>query len=462
MLTVRTLNRVLANVPDYKFFHTVLEMDENSRKLAAEHSDLVTLFEAGKTRNGHPILCLKIGSGSKNALMLGCPHPNEPIGAMMLEYFTRALVEDANLRNELDYTWYIIKAWDADGTMMNEGWFRGPFTLYHYARNFYRPPGKQQVDWTFPIEYKNINFNDPIPETQAVMRLIEETKPVLNYTLHNAGFGGVYFYISRPAEEIYDALRGAAGRQDIPLHLGEPEAPFITEFNPAIFRGLGISEMYDYFEQYGVEHPEVLCDTGTCSSEYADKISGTFTLLTELPYFYDKRIKDLSSSDMVRKDVVLMKLDDSEKANNFIKSTLNSVEGYLSTNNPFKNALDAFMLYEEGNDATRKMVNENPEFSELATEAEKFDNLLVAKFYKLLSYGLLVRASEHEINQMDKTGEVNVEKRTALCESMRVSEAELKELSDYLEQEICYEVVPIQKLIRIQLETGLITADYLG
>ncbi len=35
MLTVRTLNRIIANVPDYKVFNTVAEMDANSKQLAA-------------------------------------------------------------------------------------------------------------------------------------------------------------------------------------------------------------------------------------------------------------------------------------------------------------------------------------------------------------------------------------------------------------------------------------------
>ena len=39
------------------------------------------------------------------------PHPNEPIGAMMLEYFTRELAENKELREKLDYTWYIVKSW---------------------------------------------------------------------------------------------------------------------------------------------------------------------------------------------------------------------------------------------------------------------------------------------------------------------------------------------------------------
>jgi hypothetical protein len=460
MLSVSTLNRILANVPDYKVFHTVAEMDENSRKLAAENPGLVSIFEIGKTSKGYPLYCLKIGSGNKNALLMGCPHPNEPIGAMMLEYFTNALVKDEELRKELDYTWYIIKSWDADGTMLNEGWFKGPFTLYNYARNFYRPPGKQQVDWTFPIDHKNLHFHTPISETEAVMRLIEEIRPIFNYSLHNAGFGGVYFYISHPADEIYDALRGTAGKQCIPLNLGEPEAPYLHAYSPAIYQGLGISATYDYLEKYGAEHPEILCDTGTCSADFANNLCNTFTLLTELPYFYDKRVDDLSASDMIRKDAVLANLETSEKANKFIVSTLETVKDWISSENPFKRTLDAFLLYEEGNDATRKMVSENPEYAKISSVAEKFDNLLISRFYKMLSFGLLVRANEYELQKMKETGLEDTQRQGAFTHALEISEAELKALCAYLEEQIHYEVVPIQKLVRIQLESGLITADY--
>ena len=102
--------RLIENIPDFKEFLTVDEMDENSKKLAAEYPDKVSVFQAGTSRKGHPIYCLKIGSGSRNAFMFGCPHPNEPMGAMMLEYFSRAIAEDDKLREELDYTWYLIKS----------------------------------------------------------------------------------------------------------------------------------------------------------------------------------------------------------------------------------------------------------------------------------------------------------------------------------------------------------------
>jgi hypothetical protein len=462
MLTVSTLNRILANVPDYKVFHTVAEMDENSRKLASENPGLVSLFEIGKTSKGYPLYCLKIGSGSRNALLMGCPHPNEPIGAMLLEYFSQALVEDQALREELDYTWYIIKSWDADGTMLNEGWFKGPFTLYHYARNFYRPPGTQMVDYTFPVDYKKFHFRETIPETAAVMRLIEEIRPVFNYSLHNAGFGGVYFYISRPAEEIYDALRGAAGRQHVPLHLGEPESPYGHAFSPAVYQLMGIAEEYDYYEKYGVENPELLVPTGAGSSEFAGELCNTFTLLTELPYFYDKRIDDLSPSELTRRDAVLANLDASDEADKVIVGIMDGVRDWVSSENPFLLALDAFLSYAAGNGSMRKMVKEKPEYAEIATVAEKFDNLLISKFYKMLSFGLLVRAHEYELQKLQRTGTMDAQIQAAFRHAMNISEIELNQRCAYLEERIDYQVIPIQKLIRIQLESGLVTADYLG
>ena len=127
--------QLIDEIPAYDHFMTVDEMDASTLKLAEEYPDLVTVTQEGTSRSGHPIYCLKIGDGPKNAFMFGCPHPNEPMGAMMLEYFSRRLCEDEALRKELGYTWYLIKSIDVDGTQLNEGWFKGPFTITNYAKN---------------------------------------------------------------------------------------------------------------------------------------------------------------------------------------------------------------------------------------------------------------------------------------------------------------------------------------
>ena len=80
------IKEVIKNVPDYEFFKTVDELNESSRKLAERFPDLVKFYQIGESMAGDPIYCLKIGNGSKAVLMYGFPHPNEPIGSMMLEY----------------------------------------------------------------------------------------------------------------------------------------------------------------------------------------------------------------------------------------------------------------------------------------------------------------------------------------------------------------------------------------
>lgn len=49
------------------------------------------------------------------------------------------------------------------------------------------------MEWTFPVDYKELHFHDPLPETQALMNIIDEIKPEFMYSLHNAGFGGSFF-----------------------------------------------------------------------------------------------------------------------------------------------------------------------------------------------------------------------------------------------------------------------------
>ncbi|QUO30857.1 hypothetical protein KFE17_07975 [Faecalicatena sp. Marseille-Q4148] len=452
--------KLLEEIPDYKEFLTVEEMDESSKKLAEQYPECVSVFEIGKTREGRSLNCLKIGEGQHTALMFGCPHPNEPIGTMMLEYFTKSLAEQPELRKELDYTWYVVKAWDADGLKLNEKWLKGPYTLYNYSRNFFRPAGFKQVDWTFPIDYKELHFHDTIPETKAMMKLIDQIHPEFIYSLHNAGFGGVYWYLSKPTPEIYDEMREAANKVDVPLNLGEPEAPYCIEWSPAVYQSLGIRQDYDYMEQYGNVDMANAIKCGTCSADYGKEVCDAFTLLTELPYFYDKRIKDMSESDILRKDVVLEKLEWNEKSNQYITDTLKISQKYMDSENPFLLALLAFSENDSG-EATKRMIEENPEYHKMATVAEKFDNQLISKFYKLLSYGMLVRANESELDKMRKLGECDKEKESALLKAFAIAEEEHKKLAEQLEKEITYEVVPIRKLVSIQLECGILMAEYL-
>ena len=226
------IEALLQELPHIASFMSVREMDESSIALAKQYPDTVKLRKIGESRQGHPLYCLTIGCGKKKALMYGCPHPNEPIGCMMLEHLSHLLCTHEDWLKELDTTFYLVKVSDPDGLKLNEGWLKGPFTYANYAKHFFRPVSDQQVEWTFPLHYKNYHFNDSIPETKAIMKLMDEIRPDFVYSLHNSSFGGVYFYVNHANHAILDKLPLAAKRAGLPLHLGEPECAFSKVFAP--------------------------------------------------------------------------------------------------------------------------------------------------------------------------------------------------------------------------------------
>ena len=452
---------LIRNIPDYKVFLTVDELDAHSFALAKQYPDIVSIFPFGKTKENRDLFCLKIGSGSQNALMFGCPHPNEPIGTMMLEYFSEQLAKNKALRDELDYTWYIVKVWDADGLRLNEGWLKGPYTIRNYSRNFFRPAGFKQVDWTFPIDYKGYHFDAAVPETEAMMKLIDEIQPHFIYSLHNAGFGGVYWYMSRPLPELYDDLYAAANREQVPLNLGEPEVPYCKPLAPAIYPNLGTEQEIDYLESYGAKEIDKILKVGNCSESYARTKYRSFTLLTELPYFYDPRImqNDVPGT-MTRRASAEVSLDMEAKSNAYLRSALEDMKDEISADNPFRLAVDAFSENRR-DESTRKMIAENPEYNRTATVAEEFDNVLMSRFYKSLSYGMVIRMAEYELSRMQKVGEQDEKKEAHLKAWCKNAERQHSALMDTLEKELNYSVVPIRKLVSIQLACGLLVSDYL-
>jgi len=455
------IQAIIDNVPDYKGFLTVNEMDESTRQLAEEYPDIVTVFEAGKSREGQSILCIKIGDGPKNALCFACPHPNEPIGAMTMEYFTRALAQDGQLRTELGFTWYIIKCIDPDGVRLNEKWFKGPYNLYNYMRNYFRPIGYEQVEWTFPIDYKDLHFNSPLPETKALIQLILETRPEFMYSLHNAGFGGAFWYLTHDMPQLYEGLRNSALKQDVPLNLGEPEEPFITKFSPAIYKNMTIADAYDFIETYTGKKPNI--KNGTSSSDYASMISDCVTLLTELPYFYDPRVQDNSEGEWTRKETILQNIAMNQVHFSLLDELLNEVHSYISENNPFvKLVREVIQHVLDGSEAKINWTNSQPEFEKRAKVAEIFDNIQGAKFYNGLYLGLTVRTFEYELKRLEQEKSNDLEAIGKLKEMYKKGEKLLIEYCEQLESELQYTVIPIQKLVKIQLESGLMVADYVS
>jgi hypothetical protein len=445
--------QLMRDVPDYQTFLTVDELDESMHRLAKQFPQIVTLLPLGKSRQGSPITAMKIGNGSKVGLMFAMPHPNEPIGSMMLEFLTTRLAEDDELRTLLDFTWYIIKCIDIDGTRLNEGWFKGPFSLTHYARNFYRPPGRLQVEWSFPLDYKTLHFHQPLPETQALMKLIDDIQPDFIYSLHNSGFGGVYAYLTHDIPGFYPDFYRLVEEQKLPLHLGEAEVPYAKTFSKAIFEALHITAAYDFLEKNGVPDPATVMNSGAGSYDYASRFKQPYGIVCEMPYFYNSAITDTSPSDMIRRDAVMRSVEMTREHLAFFKKHYDQIKNSLTVPSPFRDSIEDQIKFHEGDlVAQENWAKNEPSLSAQATVAEKFDSLIAHRFYSLLSIGMFVRLIRTEM----QTGVSS----PALMDALQAVEAKFDSESALLEKELKYEVVPIQKLVRVQLGAGLLYAGY--
>jgi len=452
------VDRMIRDIPDYGEFLTVEELNQSSVELAHKYSSVVELSTIGQSRAGDPIQAIIIGKGKQTAFLFGTPHPNEPIGAMMIEFLSRKLAEDEEFREWTGFRWVLIKCADPDGTRLNEGWFKGPFTPLHYARNFYRPPHFQQVEWSFPVSYKKLKFTSPIPETEAIMNVINREKPAFMYSLHNAGFGGAYYYVNKPCEPLYERYRQVAIGQSIPLQLGEPEMPYAKQLSEAVYLMPSIKDSYDYLEEYTDKDPAELIKGGAGSTDYARRVMpDIFSLVCEVPYFYDPRIEDLNKSDVKRRDAVLGSVELSSKMFNFLQKEYEHVKNLLDSPSKFREAIEENLrVMPENLEAKRNWAESSEELNKLATVSQKFDNYVIRRFYGMLSFGMFIRMIDYQLQNVN-TGEG----KGKLEEVKLKVEKELEKHNEKLLKDLNYEVIPIRKLVAVQLGAALATVEYL-
>jgi hypothetical protein len=316
-----------------------------------------------------------------------------------------------------------------------------------------RPPSHQQIEWTFPINYKKLRFEEPLPETKALMKLIEDIRPDFVYSLHNAGFGGAYFYMSEAASPLYSAFYELVESQGLHLHLGEPEVVWVNQFADAIFQTPAITNAYDFLEEQGVD-PTKAITGGTSSFDYAKAYCDPFSLICEMPYFDTTAIHDTSPSDMVRRDAILKGVERTREGLSLIAELYDSVKDELIGPSAYEDAISSFLQsipqYLTGQEGWAKS---DPAAEETATVAQKLDNLFIRRFYMVfLLLGMAIR--------MIETQAANSGESKALTLALARAEAAFDKLHDELDGAIDYSVVPIRKLVAVQLGSALLAASY--
>ena len=289
--------------------------------------------------------------------------------------------------------WHFVPDADPDGTRLNEGWFDGPWTREHYARHFYRPAGDLQVEWTFPFKADDFEVDAPMPETVALMAAIDLVRPTVAASLHNGELGGAYFYTSVGAPlSYYERLGEICAEHSVPLHLGDPEAPFSEVLAPAVFSIPATQEIYDYVIEAGGDPSDII--SGGSSMEYALRHNDVFGVVVELPYWRDDRSADTTPdpSGKSLREVVLHGLDLEEDLN----ARLRDLYGLASPlqPSPFQEAINSFVnLQGDGMiDVQRHQAELNPEGDRPATVAEVFSIMDNVHMFRLRLGGMLLQA----------------------------------------------------------------------
>jgi hypothetical protein len=273
-----SFKRVTDLVPAYLELPTIDEMNARTAALQASHDPLVKIRRIGQSRDGEPIELISIGQGRRQALLVGTPHPNEPIGCLTIEFLVDRLLADQQLRDELDYTWHFIKSIEPDGLRLNEGWLKQPLDPGSYLENFYRPAFDEQADYTFPLVVPGYSFTKSSPENLAWQEAIRIVRPDLLVSLHNAEHGGVFYIVTRDLGELTAELARQPSQYSMPVdEFGEIFTEMIS-IAPGVFQAPDMSAIAAAGP--GPSH----YNAGDSSFGYTRSL-GTFGLAIELPYW---------------------------------------------------------------------------------------------------------------------------------------------------------------------------------
>ncbi len=434
------LSDLLPTIPDSHEFPTLDELHHSSVQLVEEFPQLARLQVIGASTEGRPIELLTIGHGKRMALFLGAPHPNEPIGVLTLEFLSRLFCERPDLREKLDCTFLIVKASDPDGLALNEGWFKGSFSALKYALNYYRPPQDEQVEWGFPIHYRTLHFTTPPAETQAVMRIMEQYRPDFLFSLHNASFCGVYFYVSRCLPTLFPQLHQLVADLALPLHNGEPEVPYIQPWDRAIYPLFGAQEGYDFLAKNLGEDPAPYFSTGTSSDDYLKKlVPHALSLICELPYYTDPILEDETLAGVSRREAIAEGMRRTEETVRVLESHFLTLRDQLPQNRLFRSVAEYLRRTPKRLVAQRKSI-EAPDYAQEATRAQAFDARVCRSFHCLLYLGEMYRLA------------------TAIGEEGRAEEMRqhITERMGQIDAESTIQILPLKKLVALQAGSGLL------
>ncbi|MBA2947715.1 M14 family zinc carboxypeptidase [Streptomyces himalayensis] len=197
-------------------YPSVTELTWAARELAAHRPDLCELRQVGTSRAGRPLHLLSVGRASRAVLVVAGAHANEPTGGSTLLYLAERALHDRGLRT--DVSWHFLLCADPDGASLHRT--PAPRSLLDYHRNFFRPAGPEQPEWSPSV----LPPDRLPPETLALTGVIDELRPYLQVSLHSTDLGGTWVQLTKDIPGLAEPFAKSAAELHIPVETGASDA----------------------------------------------------------------------------------------------------------------------------------------------------------------------------------------------------------------------------------------------
>ena len=255
-------------------------MLQRTAELRESSSPLVKVRRIGFSRYGDPIDLISIGRGMRNALLVGTPHPNEPIGCLTIEFLIEHLQQDPSLAGELDFTWHFIKTIEPDGLRLNEGWLKRVHDPATYLHHYFRPAFDEQAEYTFPLSLPHHEFDKSTPENLAWQEAIQLVRPDLMVSLHNAEHGGGFYILSRDVGTLAAQLAAQLAQHSVPVDLVGDMGAELRQLAPGVFQTSSVAQTL------AASGGRIPWSAGDMSFGHTESL-GTLGLIIEVPYWIE-------------------------------------------------------------------------------------------------------------------------------------------------------------------------------
>ncbi|MFJ9892061.1 M14 family zinc carboxypeptidase [Streptomyces sp. NPDC091280] len=209
-------------------YPTAPEITASARRLVSRFPGAARLRRIGASRAGRPILLLSVGHGPRHVLVVAGAHPDEPVGGATALTLAERIARGDRLSAATDpalVTWDIVLCLDPDGAALSTNSSSG---LAGYYRTGFRPIAAEQPEWA-PI------VSNPLPESAALFRLIDELRPFLQCSLHSTDVGGSWVQLTRDLPELAAPFGVSAAELGIPLQCGTYDALYWENPSPAVY-----------------------------------------------------------------------------------------------------------------------------------------------------------------------------------------------------------------------------------